>query len=396
MIKKSLILLIVFASIVTVGQQNDSAQYSNLAQTLLQKDGKLTIGGYAQIDYNQPFESDKYSLGNLDVHRMVLMVGYKFNDRTQFVTELEFEHVSEVYVEQAFLQYKINNFLNFRGGLMLVPMGIINEYHEPTTFNGVERPVIDGKISPTTWREIGFGFTGTIPSASFNYQLYILNGFNGYDADKGALLSGANGLRSGRQKGAESFMSAPNFTVRTEYYGMRSINFGLSGYFGNTQSYLFDGLSKSDELAKKQADSSVVTIAMLGFDARYSHKGFQWKGQFYYTNLQNAERYNTFTGKDLGSAILGYYVEAGYNVLRLISRTESELIPFVRYEQYNMHQKVGKNETAKDALNSHVITTGLGWKITQGAMLKADIQLIKSKLDSDYSKTFNAGVAIMF
>jgi hypothetical protein len=393
-------LLFVFGLLITspiiYAQTSDTTLYQNLAGSLMAADNKLTIGGYAQIDYNQPFTSGQHSLGKLDVHRMVLMVGYKFNERTQFITELEFEHVQEVYVEQAFLNYKINRFMDFRAGLMLVPMGIINEYHEPTTFNGVERPLIDEKISPTTWREIGFGLTGNIPSASFKYQAYVMNGFNGYDADKGALLSGSKGFRSGRQKGAESYMSSPNVTARAEYYGLRSINLGLSGYFGNTQSYLFNGLDKNDAAANAQADSSVVTLAMLGVDARYSYKGLQLKGQFYYANVAHAERYNQFTGNDLGSAMMGYYTEASYNLFRSFNELEGELIPFVRFEQYNMHQKVGSAEVANNALHVNVIAAGIGWKITQGAMLKADVQWLKSKADAAYAKTFNAGVGIMF
>ena len=105
----------------------------NTSEVLMNSDQKLTIGGYAQIDYNQKFSSDTRSNGNLDVHRMVLMFGYRFNPKTQFIAEVEYEHVEEVYVEQAFLNYQINDWLNFRGGLMLIPMGIINEYHEPTT-----------------------------------------------------------------------------------------------------------------------------------------------------------------------------------------------------------------------------------------------------------------------
>ncbi|MCK9206254.1 MAG: hypothetical protein M0P66_04005 [Salinivirgaceae bacterium] len=395
--KKSILSLIAVVCTYTgFTQQTDTTAYSNLAGSMMANNSKLTIGGYAQIDYNQPYKSGEYSLGTLDVHRMVLMFGYKFNQRAQFITELEMEHVSEVYVEQAFLNYQVNSFLNFRAGLLLVPMGISNEYHEPTTFNGVERPVIDEKISPTTWREIGFGLTGTVPSASFKYQLYVINGFNGYDADKGALLSGPNGLRSGRQKGAESYMSSPNVTCRAEYFGFKGLNLGLSGYAGNTQSYLFKGLDKTDEAARAQADSSVVTLAMVGLDARYTFKGLQLKGQFYYTGLKDADRYNAFTGKDLGSALMGYYAEACYNVFRNFSSIESGLVPFIRFEHYNMHQKVGVTETAKDALNVNVLTTGLGWKITTGSMLKADVQMVKSKADSEYVKTFNAGVAIMF
>ena len=150
-------------------------QQQNASQKILNStvSNKLTIGGYGQVDYNQP-EGEN---GTLDVHRIVLLLGYKFNDRVQFVTEIEYEHVKEVFIEQAFLSYSLNDNLNIRGGLMLVPMGIVNEYHEPTTFNGVERPNVDKSIVPTTWREIGIGISGRINEASLRYQAYIFNGF---------------------------------------------------------------------------------------------------------------------------------------------------------------------------------------------------------------------------
>ncbi|HOI49903.1 MAG TPA: hypothetical protein PK167_11410, partial [Prolixibacteraceae bacterium] len=164
-------------------QTSDNAEnsYQNAAEKMLAADGKLTIGGYGQIDYNQPLSSEKRYNGVLDVHRLVMLFGYRFNERTQFITEVEYEHVSEVYIEQAFLQYKITPGLHFRGGLLLIPMGIVNEYHEPTTFNGVERPLIDNIISPTTWREIGFGISGNLIASSLKYQAYLVNGFSGYN-----------------------------------------------------------------------------------------------------------------------------------------------------------------------------------------------------------------------
>jgi len=91
------------------------------------------------------------------VHRLVIFIGHKFNDKLSFFSEIELEHVKEIYVEQAFLEYKLTSWMNLRGGLVLIPMGIVNEYHEPPTFNGVERPNLDKYIVPTTWREIGLG-----------------------------------------------------------------------------------------------------------------------------------------------------------------------------------------------------------------------------------------------
>jgi hypothetical protein len=331
---------------------------------------------------------------------MVMLFGYQFSDRTQFVTELEFEHVSEVYVEQAFLQHKINKSINFRGGLLLIPMGIVNEYHEPTTFNGVERPLVDNKISPTTWREIGFGLSGTIQPASLKYQAYLVNGFNGYDGT--AKLNGKSGLRSGRQKGASSYISSPNFTGKVEYYGIRGLNIGLSGYFGDTQSKLYNGIAKDNDAALAKADSSVVGISMIGLDARYNLKGFQLRGQFYSVSLSNTDEYNRFTGKnkttpnDLGSLMTGYYVEAGYNIFRHLEKVNSELIPFVRFEGYDTHAEVPSNITRNQSYKNAVITSGLTLKLAQGAVLKTEMQWVKPDGADSYTKVFSAGLGVMF
>lgn len=398
--KLLLSLLLTSAGILAFAQDNDNSpnKYINSADNLLTQNSKLLVGGYGEVHYNQPLSGSTYNNGKLDVHRVVMLLGYNFNEKTQFISEIEYEHVKEVYVEQAFLQYKLNNAINFRGGLMLVPMGIINEYHEPTTFNGVERPLIDNTITPTTWREIGFGITGTILQASLKYQAYVMNGFNGYDGS--AKLSGAKGMRSGRQKGAESFVSAPNFAGKIEYFGIRGLNLGLSAYFGNTQSKLYDGVDKDDDAAIAVADSSVVGISMLGLDARYSIGGLQLRGQLYYASLSNTDEYNAFTAtdgslNDVGSAMIGYYAEAAYNVFRTVD-TELQLMPFVRYEFLNTHSSVENNIAKNAAYEKTAITTGLTLALTKGAVVKTDIQFVKNAATDTYAKTFNAGIGVMF
>jgi len=371
--------------------------YINSAEKMLMTNGNLKIGGYGEVHYNQPVSADERKNGTLDVHRFVMMMGYQFNDRLQFVTELEFEHVSEFYVEQAFLQYKLSKSVNIRGGLILTPMGIVNEYHEPTTFNGVERPQIDNNISPTTWREIGIGITGVILPVSLKYQAYIMNGFNGYDGQ--ARIGGASGLRGGRQKGANSYISSPNFSGKVEYFGIRGLNLGLSGYFGNTQSTLYNGIDKNDEAAFAKADSSVVGISMVGADARYSYMGLKLTGQLYYTHLSNTEAYNQFTknkgGGNLGSSMFGYYIDLGYNVLRSV-KTEKQLIPFINYSNYDTHYTVPANITDNLSYRKNVITTGLSFFLTKGAVVKTDVQFVKNGAADKYATTFNAGFGIMF
>ncbi len=379
--------------------EQEKTTYQNMADQLLSSKSKLTIGGYGEVHYHQPLSSEIRQNGELDVHRMVMLFGYQFSERTQFVTELEFEHVSEVYVEQAFLQHKINKSINFRGGLLLIPMGIVNEYHEPTTFNGVERPLVDNKIAPTTWREIGFGLAGNIQPANLKYQVYVVNGFNGYDGT--AKLNGKSGLRSGRQKGASSYISSPNFTAKVEYYGIRGLNIGLSGYFGDTQSKLYNGIAKDNDAALAKADSSVVGISMIGLDARYNLKGLQLRGQLYSVSLSNTDEYNRFTGKnkttpnDLGSKMTGYYVEAGYNVFRHFEKVKTELVPFLRLEGYDTHADVASNISWNQSYKNSVVTAGLTLKLAQGAVLKTDMQWVKPDGGST-TKVFSAGLGVMF
>lgn len=393
--KRAILFFTFFGACFLLSAQTNEAEnrYENAAENMLKSDSRLTIGGYGEVHYNQELDALTYNNGKLDVHRVIMLLGYNFSDKTQFITELEFEHVKEVYVEQAFLQHKINNYLNFRGGLLLIPMGIINEYHEPTTFNGVERPNLDKYIVPTTWREIGFGFTGNILPASLRYQAYLVNGFNGYDGS--AKLNGKNGLRSGRQKGAESYINSPNFSGKLEYYGIGGLNLGLSGYFGNTQSTLFDGVDKSNTSAVATADSSVVGINMIGLDARYTNGALQLRGQVYTNAVSNTAQYNKFTGSDLGSGMMGYYVEAAYDVLRSAG-TDMQLYPFVRYEYFDTQQKVAGDVQKDAAFAKKYLTSGLTLHLAKGAVLKCDLQLSKNETSNSFAKTFNAGFGVFF
>ena len=393
--KKTFLLVFALSAATFVMAQNNSNTSNsnfNAAETILNSDSKLSIGGYAQIDFNQGFQSDQFQNATLDVHRLVLLFGYRFSEKTNFVTEIEMEHVQEVFVEQAFLNHEITPWLNFRGGLMLVPMGIINEYHEPPTYNGVERPNLDSKIIPTTWREIGAGFTGRLDEASIKYQLYVMNGFNGYNGS--GVFRGSDGYRKGRQKGAESFMSSPTLATKIEYYGIPGLRLGLSTYNGKSQTSLYNGLEKNNQAAIAKADSSVIGISMLGLDARYRNGGFEARAQFNVANNKNTNQYNAFTGKDLGSQMLGWYLEAGYNLLEN-AQTEQRFVPFVRFEKYNTYAKTEGAVQINKNYDHTDITVGAGWWLASGAVLKADYQFFNNGL-SEKNGQLNLGVGIWF
>ena len=375
---------------------NVSAQ--NSAEKIVAGNPGLHIGGYAQVDFNlNGRDGTIHNNGKLDVHRLVTFFGYNFNEKASFVSEVEFEHVSEVYVEQAFLDYKIKKNLSINVGLMLIPMGIQNLYHEPASFNGVERTNVDKYIIPTTWREMGIGLSGRSLEHSINYQAMLVNGFNGYN--DGGVFSGKSGLRSGRQKGAESYITYPDFASRVSYYGYPGLNLGFSAYVGDSESKAYDGLDLADESAVAFADSTIIGIQMLGVDARYNKGSLQLTGQYILANLSNTDQYNAITSKDLGSKLTGYYAEVGYNlmdgIIPFIESETEELIAFARYENYNTHAE-SEGVAINDVYNRTEMTFGLGFKVAQGAVFKADYQIKSNASSEEETGQFNFGIGVWF
>ena len=372
----SLFLLFLASSLYAQEQYNSaSTQLNNLLST----EKGLSIGGYGEITYNNIEGSS--TPAEIDVQRLVMLFAYKFDDRTSFVTEIEYEHVKEVYVEQAFINYAVADGVNLRGGLMLVPMGIINEYHEPTTYNGVERPSLDSKIVPTTWREMGIGVSGRINSASIRYQAYLMNGFLSYGESH--KLRGSDGLRKGRQKGAESVGTDANFAGRIEYYGLPKLKLGLSYYTGNTQ-------TTAPEISNTQ-----IGLSMFGLDYRYVNGRLSSRGQYISASLSDTEAYNLVGNTDLGSAMGGYYVEGAYNILPLDSRQKLDI--FIRYENFNTHQKTAGALIANDTYHRTETTFGLSYHLASGAVFKADYQSKGTAVEgSDAAGQFNLGLGVFF
>jgi len=385
-IRKTLLIGILFSTIIISKAQNT-------AEKIIASNPGLHIGGYGQIDYNKQINDELNHNATLDVHRLVTFFGYNFNEKTSFISEIEMEHVKEVYVEQAFLSHSIKNNLTVNAGLMLIPMGIQNLYHEPPTFNGVERTNVDKYIVPTTWREMGVSVNGRMMDNTLSYELMLVNGFNGYDG--AGVFSGSSGLRSGRQKAAKSYMTSPDFASRFSYLGIPNLNLGLSTYLGESESSAYNGLDLSDENAVMSADSTIIGINMIGIDGRYQQGALQLRGQYVVADLSNTNQYNIFTGKDLGSKMMGYYAEAGYNLLSK-KETNDELIAFVRYENYNTHKEVEDNITINSNYDRKDVVLGLGWKLAKGAMFKVDYQIKSNGNANPRTDYINIGTAVWF
>ena len=216
--------------------------------------------------------------------------------------------------------------------------------------------------------------------------------------EDGGLLEPNKGFKEGRQEAGENIISSPSISGKLDYYGIKGLKIGAAAYSGKTQSILYDGISKSNTKgALAIADSSAVGLTMFGLDARYQFKGLQLRAQLYQVNIAGAGEYNIFTGEELGSSMLGYYGEIGYDVLSILKKdTKEKLILFGRYEFYDTQYTLPEGIEKTGYYTRTDLTFGVTYKVSDGAAFKADYQLFKNKATSTVSKQINFGVGVWF
>ena len=248
-----------------------------MSSSALPQTRSTTLGGYGELHYNEPDGSQK---GQLDFHRFVIYLGHEFNEQISFRAEVELEHTmieagesegGEIAIEQAYVEYRITPFVGVRGGILLVPVGIINLVHEPPTFHGVERPSVERVIIPTTWREAGVGVFGTITD-DIRYQVSVMAGL------KAEGFSASSGLRGGRQSAFESDPSDPSVSGRIDYAPALGLSLGASFFYGNSTGGV-DTLGSG-------------TVALWSADARYSVGQLELRALGALGTIEDAARIN--------------------------------------------------------------------------------------------------------
>ena len=333
-------------------------------------DSGFSFGGYGEIkyrNYDTPYLTDV-----VDVHRFILYTGYKFNDWIVLNAEIEYEHAGfetkkvvtdvdfgsdkaqkssvnsgDVFVEFAYLDFSFAEWLQLSAGLNLMPIGITNYMHEPTTFNPVERPLTETYIIPSTWREIGAIFHGRLFDGRLVYRVGIVTGLNGEG------FSDSGFIRGGRQKGSNAKADTPAYILNMDYKPFDGLLAGGSFYRGRVDHGDMTSAGNREiqgsvaapwdnyfAVENDMADSEKVWINIA--EAHYD-----WKvGDFYTRGLvarswmnENAARaVNKSTGKNVGMVAEGGYIEAGYNILGL-TRSSKKLFLFVRNEMINTQKE---------------------------------------------------------
>lgn len=331
----------------------------------------LHIGGYGEIHYNNYFEDVKND--KIDVHRFVLYFGYDFNERVRFFSELELEHSlagegkpGEVELEQAYVEVDTSANSRARVGLFLVPVGILNETHEPDTFYGVERNRLESQIIPTTWWEAGAMFSQDL-GGGLSYDIAGHSGLNlARDADDDGTFDSFTSIRSGRQKVAEAVGNKGAVTGRLRYAGVPGLDMAVSAQY-------------QQDVAQDLPGLEPVSGRLLEAHARYNI------GPATFTAMYAGWEFDENIGNEAAEEQNGWYGEAAW-------RFTEQVGVFARHTRYDTG--------AGDSVESEVLanTLGVNYWIVPTVVLKADYDNVsyKGAGDDDADDSFNLGLGWSF
>jgi hypothetical protein len=358
------------------------------ASKIYTKDRGMSLAGYGEFVYthfDREDESGKEAgaKDRIDALRTILYVGYKFSDAILLNSELEFEHGgAEVSTEFAYLEFRVAPGLGVRGGLLLVPLGIVNEIHEPPTFVGAERPEVERFLIPTTWRANGVGFSGNFEPAAV--RVYLVEGLRAEG------FSASGGLRGGRQNGKDALAETWGLVARGDVEPVVGLTLGSGIYVGNSGQGLADSLG-------------VVSARTVIWEAHgeIRYRGAVMRGLAVLVDQDDVGRLNALLelkgDASIGERMAGFYIEAAYDVMPLLApgARDMALIPFVRYLRYNTQDEVPAGFMIDPAQERSTVTAGVSFKPHPQVAVKADLQIRTTEAESGVNR-FHLGLGYLF
>ena len=338
------------------------------------------LHGYGELHFNHPeVGAMSQTAGDeIDIHRWVIGLAYEFSDRIRMDMELDFEHAfKEPEFEYGFLEFDLKPGLSARVGSLLMPVGPLNEFHEPPLFYSVERPYLERSLIPTTWQENGAGLIGRFMQGKLAFRAYATAGL---DANR---ITALDGLHDVSSKGAESKAEDWDGVGRLEFSPLKYFTLSASAYGGGAD----------------QSDSALgyVFLKIWETDAKFRYEGLELSGTFVRTELIGAEQASRATGETIGRAMQGGYAEAAYRFKKLFfpEGSPADLALFARYERFNTQQEVPAGYPADPRALRRIITTGLAFYPLSSVVLKADGEFWKDGTE-DTVERLNLGAAFMF
>jgi hypothetical protein len=277
------------------------------------------------------------------------------------------------------VDYLASEHLTVRGGLLLLPMGLVNEFHEPNVFIGAKRPETESRILPSTWRENGAGILGSF--GRFNYRAYVTNGLNG------AGFTSA-GLRGGRQRGIQARAANLAFSGRLDVTPVPGIFAGISHYNGGS----------GQEQVVLNGERLDVGTTVTEIHAQAQLRGFDLRTLFARATVDDAGEASLALRLPLTAPIAdelrGGYVQAGYNVLSQFNTTVG-LTPYVRYEHVDTQHRIPAGFTRDLARTGDYRTLGIELKPIPQVVVKTDYQWIRNDAGTGRNQ-FNVNLGYAF
>ena len=340
---------------------------------------KATVGGYADVMYNilSRQNLDNPSRNSFGQQRLVPFIFADITDRIKFAMELEIERGGtnspqgdgSIQLEFAQLDYLINEGINLRGGILLMPVGKFNLLHDSPLNDLVDRPMVSRIIIPSTWFEAGAGIYGTFyPTAlsKIDYELYAVNGMT---QTAGAVTD--LGIRNARGSVSRDRDDAKAIVGRLAFSPMLGIEIAGSGYHG--------------QYKPSTATVGSGNIDIFAVDWTLQRGPFELIGEAAWTRISNNNTTGV-TGNGIGpSGMFGYYVQGNYHFMPDILRrlapshfSDASTFTFtVRWEQVDTdtdNRTIGGGNTLGNRRELDRLTVGLNFRPIEDTVFKINWQ----------------------
>ena len=379
------------------------------AQLRAQLEKRFSVGGYGEVALTRNFYSDnvyRYSSaashageqhGRFDIPHAVVYLGFDFGKGWSMQTEIEFEHTGtggaiekefeeagewesetekggEVELEQFWIQKSFLPAFNVRIGHIVVPVGGLNNAHEPLNFFTVYRPEGEYTLLPSTWHDTGISFWGR--TAHWRYELQVIAGLDAY------MFNTENFVKNGAGSPFE-FKSANQLGVaaRVDNFSVKNLRLSLSGFYGNAfnNTYPYEAVPESSRFYGVKGRTAIGAFDFAYNGHRFVARGnadYGYVGDAYaisYMKRNRSANNAPYKKSAVGRGAVAVGAEAGYDILPWFSPrdTEQKLFVFGRYEYYNSYIPDAGEEPA-DWTARHRIAVGINYLPLPQIAVKAE------------------------
>jgi len=351
-----------------------------------------TLWGYGELNYNRP--TGDAGATQADLRRAVIGFGHSFDESTRVYGEFEWEHAvasaddqGETEVEQLFVEHSLAANYGVRAGLMLIPLGLLNEHHEPANYYGVERNFVETAIIPTTWREGGVAMYGTTDSG-FSWSAGV-----GTGPDLGKWDPASD---EGRESPLGSIHQELQLAKAHDLSGFGALNWqGIPGL-------LVGGGVFAGKIGQDTPDfpADAAQLVLTEAHVRWQPGPFDLSALYTRGTISDTQALNlTYLGQPtpVPKAFWGGYAQGAW---RAVEWGRSSLVPFVRYEEFNTGAEYAQQPPGLGTAalpTERVWTAGANYYLNPNVVFKVDYQHFNYDDEAlGYGNRFDLGLGYQF